>query len=577
MRPDPKPIAPSLPSRPDARAEHVTATGWRVVGKAASLVSAREQPAVLPAGRDEDVLFAASFRARPRVGGGSAVPGVLSVLSGAVARDWTDAPPLTLDRPLSRAPGRFHGLRWEPAPAAKNEDQPWRGELLWRHPHPVVAGAPCTTHVALVEHGAYTSLVVRVTADTGLPSVRGTVGAGQARPAFLSELNRSLRLVFDGEGGEPRPLGAWDIERFVRGVMFSENREHPVAVLSPLEEGGYALLPTDLADELLGLAHVYVIDRHETTFILTDTVGDKRLSCYWGALRVYMPEFSCADRPETHPLLVRERVLDPVMRAGLVGTLGRLAGRRVRMPGAIGESSPASDRPAPPAEGPAGVALAAPTTLPSVSAPTVPGGETEGDSGRTRDASTTDQPGAQGQASLPAVIASPSTADVLEPLRVLASIPGVLAGLGEQIGALADTIRGLVESNAALRDEIERLRTTNAVRAASTGALERRIGGLEIKPTRRSQRLYESDAVQLGAYLIAARATFGSQAAGFGYVRYAEQLFRVRLTEQLERRVHQIVAEIRRGRALGRMRRTHSVPGKCTRCAMRERCDEALR
>jgi hypothetical protein len=42
---------------------------------------------------------------------------------------------------------------------------------------------------------------------------------------------------------------------------------------------------------------------------------------------------------------------------------------------------------------------------------------------------------------------------------------------------------------------------------------------LEVKPTRRNQRLYESDAVQLGAYLIAARATFYSQAADFGHVR----------------------------------------------------------
>jgi hypothetical protein len=99
---------------------------------------------------------------------------------------------------------------------------------------------------------------------------------------------------------------------------------------------------------------------------------------------------------------------------------------------------------------------------------------------------------------------------------------------------------------------------------------------LEIKPTRRSQRLYESDAVQVGAYVIAVRAMFGSRAADFGYVRYSERSFRVLLTEHLERRVHDIVARIRLGRTLPRVRRTHNVRARCAGCAMRARCDEAL-
>jgi hypothetical protein len=59
------------------------------------------------------------------------------------------------------------------------------------------------------------------------------------------------------------------------------------------------------------------------------------------------------------------------------------------------------------------------------------------------------------------------------------AVPLVLAGLGAQIGTLAATIGQLVDANAALRDEISRLRTTTAVRATSTTALERRIGNLE--------------------------------------------------------------------------------------------------
>jgi hypothetical protein len=324
--------------------------------------------------------------------------------------------------------------------------------------------------VVLVDNPGHTTLSVRVTADGGLASVRGMVGAGQGRPEFLGELNRSLRLSFDDGDTEPRALSRWDIERFVREVLLSETREHPIALVAPLEEGGYVVPPAELADELIGLAHLYVMDRHETTFVLTDSVGDKRLSCYWGALRVYMPEFSCADRPENHPLLVRERVLDPVIRAGLVGTLGRFAGGRVRLPTLVERVSSGPSAGSKPLDPPATPSV---VTLDEPSLPATPSSAQAGDS------ATVTPPMPQDAASVSAPTLTAPPTDFLEPLRVLAPVPALLAGLGTQIEALAATITHLVESNAALRDEIERLRTTNAVRAASTGSLERRIGGLE--------------------------------------------------------------------------------------------------
>jgi CRISPR/Cas system-associated exonuclease Cas4 (RecB family) len=104
----------------------------------------------------------------------------------------------------------------------------------------------------------------------------------------------------------------------------------------------------------------------------------------------------------------------------------------------------------------------------------------------------------------------------------------------------------------------------------------RRLVPLEVKPRRRSQRLYDSDAVQLGAYLIALRATYGHQAARSGYVRYAGATFRVDLTDVLERRVGHAVAAIRAGRRAAMVRRSHNSPARCRGCPMRQHCDEAL-
>src|SRR5205823_2159748 len=90
--------------------------------------------------------------------------------------------------------------------------------------------------------------------------------------------------------------------------------------------------PDVLADELLGLAHVFIIPHHRHTFRLSDALGDRRLSCYWGALRIYMPGFTCADSGTDHPLLIADRVTDPVTRAGVIGQLGSFALRRVAPP-----------------------------------------------------------------------------------------------------------------------------------------------------------------------------------------------------------------------------------------------------
>ena len=82
--------------------------------------------------------------------------------------------------------------------------------------------------------------------------------------------------------------------------------------------------------------------------------------------------------------------------------------------------------------------------------------------------------------------------------------------------------------------------------------------------------------VQIGAYLLALRATHGERAARFGYVRYATDTFRVELSEALETRVRDIVAAVRAGRGAAVVHRSHAIPARCANCPVRERCDEAL-
>jgi len=105
---------------------------------------------------------------------------------------------------------------------------------------------------------------------------------------------------------------------------------------------------------------------------------------------------------------------------------------------------------------------------------------------------------------------------------------------------------------------------------------ERILVPLEVKPSRRIQRLYDSDRVQIGAYLIALRATVDERASRIGYVRYQDRTFEVALTPDLESEVRRIVAEIRRGRTADVIHRSHRIPARCRACPVRHACDEAL-
>ena len=99
---------------------------------------------------------------------------------------------------------------------------------------------------------------------------------------------------------------------------------------------------------------------------------------------------------------------------------------------------------------------------------------------------------------------------------------------------------------------------------------------VEVKPTRRSKRVYESDELQLGAYLLALRGTVGDRASTTGYVRYASDTFRIDLSAELERRVRETVAAVRRGRRASVVHRSHSIRARCVACPMRHHCDEQL-
>ncbi len=421
--------------------EQLTATGIRIVGQAAAelVQQARGTLSPPPPG---DILWIARMLARPRLGHGSPIPAMLQVVTKAIRADWDACPDLTREGPVTRPAGRFHGASWQ----TDGDVGSWRGELLWRHPHPILAGIPCTTQLVIDEQQSRVTVTLAVATEGGLIAVRGPAGAGQLRPKLLDLLRKAVTLTADGQGDGIRWLDEDEIEPFVRDVMLGEQREYPVAVLAPREDGGYLVEPELIAGELFGLAPLHVMTSHSCTFRLTDAVGDRRLSAYWGALRVYRQEFSCADSSTDHWLLMRDRIEDPVERAALVGRIAQAAVARLcPVDGVASRRAAAAARharsvPADP--------LSTPTSSPT-----------------TVDADADAEPTWHAAAGDEGTVPRPSSAWFDLVSRQLADLGGTLAHLAATQERLAD--------------ELSLLRTATAVRAGELGAVDRRLAEFE--------------------------------------------------------------------------------------------------
>lgn len=166
-----------------------------------------------------------------------------------------------------------------------------------------------------------------------------------------------------------------------------------------------------------------------------------------------------------------------------------------------------------------------------------------------------------------------------------AVIPLLLRRLREQTGFVRDaTGRSRIvasdtgaASTLIVRDEdVGVVGKPDYVMQQDVGGRRQQLVPIEVKPTRRSRRLYDSDRLQLGVYLLGLRAMAGGRAAGVGYVRYAAATFEVRLTSALEREIRVMVGAIRTGRKRHQMHRSHEMAARCRACAVRTHCDESL-
>lgn len=104
----------------------------------------------------------------------------------------------------------------------------------------------------------------------------------------------------------------------------------------------------------------------------------------------------------------------------------------------------------------------------------------------------------------------------------------------------------------------------------------KKIVPVEVKPSRESDQLYDSDQMQAVVYMLLVQAKYGNRFAGYSYVRYKERTFRVELTDLLRRKCLMYANGVREARQSQNVHRSHEQAGRCRGCSVRDACGEAL-
>ena len=249
-------------------------------------------------------LYAQAFELQARDGRDPAIAMSAALESWTHSRWPQGTPWFALDEPRAMRADDGSVFRWEPFADGTRRLL----EFTWRHPHSGNPSIQWSTRVAfaILPHRTHASIRV---ANTG-PSVGEPGALLTTRPRLLLSLCEQFNLRSGTTVVQPEPiiLGEDDFQSFVRYELFDPDRRYPIAFLAPTRSDEYVVSPTAFGREFLGIAKTYCARSAASTFALTSELERRDLSCFHGALRLYMPGLHRDSDPRHHPLIVPRRL-----------------------------------------------------------------------------------------------------------------------------------------------------------------------------------------------------------------------------------------------------------------------------
>ena len=129
-------------------------------------------------------------------------------------------------------------------------------------------------------------------------------------PSVVRQIARALPARVDGR---PLSTSAWRIhdagtaEQLVDFLLNPKRQRSVIIVTSPSNGDLPAVNPDDLANSLIGVAHVVFLT-DEASFLITEALG-REFSVFGGAVRTYRTGFfPDVDQPSSHPLAFYDRI-----------------------------------------------------------------------------------------------------------------------------------------------------------------------------------------------------------------------------------------------------------------------------
>lgn len=98
---------------------------------------------------------------------------------------------------------------------------------------------------------------------------------------------------------------------------------------------------------------------------------------------------------------------------------------------------------------------------------------------------------------------------------------------------------------------------------------------VEVKSARAPIRPYDSHILQLAAYCLLVAETSGRRPP-YGILRYADRIFEIPYTRELEEELLTVLERMRGALAAGGVSRDHNDSRRCAACGLRGECEEAL-
>lgn len=98
---------------------------------------------------------------------------------------------------------------------------------------------------------------------------------------------------------------------------------------------------------------------------------------------------------------------------------------------------------------------------------------------------------------------------------------------------------------------------------------------VEVKSGRAPAAPYDSHIYQLASYCLLVEKTYGKRPS-HGIIHYNDRNFAIDYTQELESKLLDILAEMKRDARKSEVPRSHEQPSRCARCGFRKVCDQSL-